>query len=29
MLPKAIRAIEKEIELVRGKLPRRTAARKK
>jgi hypothetical protein len=29
MSPKAIRAIEKEIELVRGKLPRRSAARKK
>jgi hypothetical protein len=29
MSPKAIRAIEKEIELVRGKLPRRRTARKK
>jgi len=29
MTPKAIRAIEKEIELVRGKLPRRKPARKK
>lgn len=27
--PKAIRAIEKEIELVRGKIPRRSGARKK
>jgi PilZ domain len=29
MSPKAIRAIEKEIELVRGKLPRRRTTRKK
>jgi len=29
MPPKAIRAMKKEIELVRGKIPRRSAARKK